>query len=197
MPKVVDRDQRRLDFIEAACATMLEDGLENTTVRAIAKRAGYTTGALVHYFADKEELIQLALQQFGSDVRQRMVVAEQRLRGRAALRQVLIEAMPKDRKSISSWKIWLAMWYHSEQSGSMRKEELRRYREWFERVALLLRESVADKELPKSTNIEVEARSIVALLDGLGVQFLMSRRKLNEAEMVNILDNYLKRLFRS
>ena len=72
MPKVVDHDERRQDFIKAAYKTILESGLANTTVRAVAKKAGYTTGALVHYFGDKDELIRLALDYSGEQVRARM-----------------------------------------------------------------------------------------------------------------------------
>jgi AcrR family transcriptional regulator len=61
VPTVVDHDARRRDFIKAAYETITECGLANTTVRAVARKAGYTTGALVHYFGDKEELIRLAL----------------------------------------------------------------------------------------------------------------------------------------
>ena len=46
MPKVVDHDARRRDFIKAAYETITENGLANTTVRAVARKAGYTTGAL-------------------------------------------------------------------------------------------------------------------------------------------------------
>ena len=72
MPKIVDHEARRRDFIAAAYQTIMEEGLANTTVRGVAKKAGYTTGALVHYFADKEELIREALDYFGREVRDRM-----------------------------------------------------------------------------------------------------------------------------
>ena len=93
MPKVVDHDARRRDFIKAAYETITENGLANTTVRAVARKAGYTTGALVHYFGDKDELIRLALDYSGEVVRDRMVAAHQRQRGRKALREIIIEAL--------------------------------------------------------------------------------------------------------
>ena len=78
MPKVVDHDARRRDFVKAAYETITENGLANTTVRAVARKAGYTTGALVHYFGDKNELIRLALDYSGEVVRDRMVAAGHR-----------------------------------------------------------------------------------------------------------------------
>jgi AcrR family transcriptional regulator len=67
-------------------------------VRAVARKAGYTTGALVHYFGDKNELIRLALDYSGEVVRDRMVAVHQRQRGRNALREIIVEALPLDKQ---------------------------------------------------------------------------------------------------
>jgi AcrR family transcriptional regulator len=196
LPKIVDHDARRRDFIEAAYQTILEEGLAGATVRAVAKRAGYTTGALVHYFADKDELIRYVLEENGKAVRERMQNAEQTLQGRAALRQVLLEALPTDKRSGSSWKIWLALWYHSESNAAMRKEERRRYREWLGRVSTILEECVALGELPADTDIDTRARLLVAATDGLGVQYLLTSGRMGAARVGELVDACLENLFR-
>ena len=196
MPKVVDHEARRLDFIEAAYATIIEDGLANTTIRAVARKAGYTSGALVHYFGDKDELIRRTLQHFGAEVRQRMVSAQDLTRGRTALRAVLVEALPTDKRKASSWRVWMALWYHSEVSAPMRSVERRRYKEWIGRISTLLQEAVADGELRRGLDIELEARSLVALLDGVAVQYLMSNGRIGVAKLQGIVDNHLSRLFK-
>jgi AcrR family transcriptional regulator len=196
MPKIVDHDARRRDFVAAAYAIIMEEGLANTTVRAIAKKAGYTTGALVHYFKDKDELIREALDYFGKEVRTRMRSAHREQTGRAALRETIVETLPTDARSASSWRVWLALWYHSESSAEMREEERRRYREWIGRLTRMINEAKSLGELPKSTNARAEARALVALVDGLGVQFLMSGGRMSAAEMTGMLDRHLDRLFR-
>lgn len=195
MPRVVDHAKRRQDFIEAACETILECSLERTTVRAVAEKAGYTTGALVHYFGDKEELIQQALNHFGDQVRARMVAAEQSNRGRAALRELMMQALPVDQASAGRWRVWLAMWYRSETSAAMRSEQRRRYTEWLSRLGAALEESVADGELPGSTQVEDEARAIAALVDGTGVQYLMSGATGSWKSMAGLVDRYLDRMY--
>lgn len=195
MPKVVDHDARRRDFIEAAYQTIVEEGLAKTTIRAVAKRAGYTTGALVHYFADKEELIAYVLEENGKLVRERMRHAEQVHRGRAALRHVLLEALPRDRRSGSSWRIWLALWYHSEGSEAMRKEERRRYREWLDRISTILREAIELDELPAETDVDSHARLLVAMIDGIGVQYLMANGRMSARRITGLVDSYLTGLF--
>ena len=195
MPKIVDHEARRRDFIAAAYQTIMEEGLANTTVRAVAKKAGYTTGALVHYFADKEELIREALDYFGREVRGRMQSAHRQQTGRAALRETVLESLPTDKRSASSWRVWLALWYHSESSTDMRTEERRRYREWIGRLARMIEESKSLGELPASIDARAEARALVALVDGLGVQFLMSSARMSAGEMTSMVDRCLDRLY--
>lgn len=197
MPKIVDHAKRRQDFIEAACETILERSLEGTTVRAVAEKAGYTTGALVHYFGDKEELIQQALNHFGNQVRARMVDARRTSRGRAALRQLMLQALPADEAAAGRWRVWVAMWHRSETSAVMREEEQRRYREWLGRIGETLEESVADGELPESVHIDDEARAIAALVDGAGVQYLMDGAKGSRQGVAGLVDRYLSRLYES
>jgi len=197
VPKVVDHAARRRDFIRAAHQTILEEGLARTTVRAVAERAGYTTGALVHYFADKDELIRQVLEENGKAVRRRMQDAQSANRGREALREVLLEALPTDRASGSSWRIWLAMWYHSEESASMRLEERRRYREWIGRISQILEESVEISELPRDTDVRTEARLLVAMADGLGVQYLMANGRMSASKIAGLVDRQLDRLYRT
>jgi AcrR family transcriptional regulator len=196
LPKIVDHDARRRDFIEAAYETILEEGLAGTTIRAVAKRAGYTTGALVHYFADKEELIRHVLEENGKAVRERMLKAEQTLRGRPALRQVLLEALPTDKRSGSSWKIWLALWYHSEASEAMRKEERRRYREWLGRISAILEQCVELGELPRDFDVETNARLLVATVDGLGVQYLLANGRITASRITDLIETQIANVFR-
>lgn len=47
-------DARRAHVLDAARATFFELGLEGTSVREIAQRAGYTPGAIYSYFPSKE-----------------------------------------------------------------------------------------------------------------------------------------------
>ena len=49
-------DVRRSHVLEAARATFADLGLEGASLREIARRAGYTPGALYSYFASKEEV---------------------------------------------------------------------------------------------------------------------------------------------
>ena len=57
MPKLVDYDERRSELAEAAAHLIARSGIGAATMRDVAAEAGWTTGALTHYFADKRELL--------------------------------------------------------------------------------------------------------------------------------------------
>ncbi|MBF5004467.1 TetR/AcrR family transcriptional regulator [Diaphorobacter caeni] len=49
-------DARRQHVLDAARTVFFEHGLEGTSIREIAKQAGYTPGAIYSYFASKEDV---------------------------------------------------------------------------------------------------------------------------------------------
>jgi AcrR family transcriptional regulator len=195
LPKQVDHSQRRRDFVNAAYETLLRDGLANTTLRNVAKKAGFTTGALVHYFKDKDDLIRKVLEENGNFVRERMEAIQREKSGRALLRALALEALPTDHRSAMGFRIWLALWYHSEDSRAMRNEERRRYKEWVGRIVLALQQSIASGELARRTNVDDEARLFVAMVDGLGIQSLMSKEQRASSTNEAFVDRYLDRLY--
>src|SRR5690606_4589116 len=49
-------DARRALVLDAARSAFMELGMEKASIREIARRAGYTPGAIYSYFANKEEV---------------------------------------------------------------------------------------------------------------------------------------------
>ena len=78
MPKVVDHEERRAELAAAVWRLASREGLEAVTVRRVAEEAGWSTGALVHYFADKEELILVAFRTGADRVGRRLAKLDER-----------------------------------------------------------------------------------------------------------------------
>lgn len=56
MPKIIDHNQRREEIAKQVNFLISEKGIENTTVRAICRRAGFSSGVLAHYFENREAM---------------------------------------------------------------------------------------------------------------------------------------------
>ncbi len=51
------RESLRRDILDAARPLFIRDGFQATSMRAIAEKAGCSTGILYHYFADKQAIV--------------------------------------------------------------------------------------------------------------------------------------------
>lgn len=52
-----DHEAKRAELLEAAIAVIADLGYGEASLRKVAQRAGYTTGAVTYYFANKEEMV--------------------------------------------------------------------------------------------------------------------------------------------
>jgi len=77
-------DVRRSLVLDAARAVFFEHGLEGTSIREIAQRAGYTPGAIYSYFASKEEVYAALLGESLERLNEKVQVAHARSQGGAA-----------------------------------------------------------------------------------------------------------------
>ncbi len=54
---VGDREARRAELLNAAIAVIAQEGFAEASLRKVAERAGYSTGAVTYYFANREEMM--------------------------------------------------------------------------------------------------------------------------------------------
>ncbi|MGL4489716.1 MAG: TetR family transcriptional regulator, partial [Rhizobiaceae bacterium] len=59
-------DVRRSELVQATLSCIATLGMEHTTVREIAIKAGVTPGLIRHYFTSKEELVLAAYTQYAA-----------------------------------------------------------------------------------------------------------------------------------
>ena len=100
MPRIVDVDVRRAELTDATARVIARSGIEAATMREIAAEAGWTTGALTHYFADKRELLLATFQSSLAARRSRRDELHRRLHDRAAAS--LVERRAADRRRSSA-----------------------------------------------------------------------------------------------
>src|SRR5262245_65130654 len=172
MARLADTRSRRAEFAEAAWRTIAARGLDAATVRAVARDAGASTGRLVHYFRSKDELMLEALRHAGRVVRERMNAIVAGARGLAALRAVLLDALPVDEVRGKEWRFWLAYWGRAASEPSLAAEQERRLGIWRAMLLRTLEEARSRNELAAEVDAALEAEALMALVDGLGQQAL-------------------------
>lgn len=163
MPKHVDVEQRRIELADAAARVIARSGIDGASLRSVAAEAGWTTGALVHYFANKRELLSFTLQT--SLERRRSRHADRSaLPADDALRLTLLEGLPTNDQTRLHWIVTLAFAAQASAEPELAVVQRDAYRHF--------RSSVADlvARLDVHTDPVVEAERLIGVLDGISIQ---------------------------
>jgi AcrR family transcriptional regulator len=191
MPKRVDHNQRREAFLQAAYRIIKKHGFAGVTVRAVAKEAGFTTGALVHYVDSMDQLLVEASEYAAREVRDKMLAAEALEDPLISLREVLYLALPSDEDKRGNWNYFLGFWERSVYNAAVRKVTHIRYREWLKRTARLIRRARNARDLPGDVDVTLASHACVALIDGIATQVLRSGQPLSPREQRALIDNWI------
>ncbi len=192
MPKRVDHSERREAFLQAAYRVIKKQGFAGVTVRSVAKEAGFTTGALVHYVDSMDQLLVEASEYSAREVRAAMETAEGLADPLISLREVLYLALPSDEDKRGNWNYFLGFWERSVYNPAVRKVTVLRYSEWLKRTGRLIRRAKVAGDLPADLDIPKAARACVALIDGIAIQVLRSGKPPPPKEQRELIDEWIR-----
>jgi AcrR family transcriptional regulator len=169
MPKEVDVEQKRSEFADATWRVIRKEGLSAATLRRVAAEARCTTGALTHYFSNREALLVEALRRAHFAAGARMIEVARKAQGDfKRLEAIVLEALPLDSERTKEWKTRLSVWSAASDNELLRQENTRRYQEWNE----LLRRYLVPI-VPRRDALRREAVLLMGLIDGLALRLLL------------------------
>ena len=171
MPKIVDHEERREELAAAVWRLASREGLEAVTIRGVAAEAGWSTGALHHYFADKEELLLFAFQTVADRVGRRVETAAEVAADPLELaRELLAIGLPLDAERRDETRVWFAFLGLALTRPPLARAQRLAYLAWRKLVADALRDAQEQGDVDEAVDVEREAAGLVALVDGLAVQ---------------------------
>jgi AcrR family transcriptional regulator len=194
MPKIVDHDRSRAEFAEAVWRAVVDLGIENATVRTVAEYAGWSVGRLSHYFASKDDLLEYAMGYIGGEMQRRFDRRLRALRGLEALRALLDEVTPSNRRRREEWIFWIAFWGRATRNAKLAAAQRRRHAGFRHALERCLGEAHAAGEIDASIDLAHEAAGIAALAWGIGVLATFEPRVLVQADIERELDARVARL---
>lgn len=157
MPKIVDHSHQRKIIALAAADAIADHGLEIVKLSDIARRANVTTGAVSHYFENKNEVLIAAL----NEVWGRLFFKIER-DGPVTSIDYLFSLLPITEQKQRDWKIWLAFCGKAATSEQLQQIYARFYHTLEQQAGALL--PIADKRQSREA-----AATIIAALDGIGL----------------------------
>ena len=160
MPKIVDHEERRLAIAHAAVDAIASRGLDGVKLTDIARAAGVTTGAVAHYFADKDAVLAAALE----TVCDRLFARIEETEGVPTIDDVSL-ILPLDTEELQQWRVWLAYWGRAPFSENLREIHRQYYLEL---------ETVLAAKLEGQTDTPLDvAQAIISTVDGVGTRITL------------------------
>jgi AcrR family transcriptional regulator len=181
--------ERRQRILDAAWEAFATSGYRGATIAHIAERAGLTDAGVLHHFASKEELLVAVLERRDAQDQQRVEAA-----GSAAgsFPEVLLALCEENASSRGLVQLFTVMAAESIEPGHPGHEHFHaRYRRVRRDAAGRLRAAQRRGEIDPSIDPELVAPQIIALFDGLQLQWLLDP---GEVDMVAVMRDFLARL---
>ncbi|MEM9038402.1 MAG: TetR/AcrR family transcriptional regulator [Actinomycetota bacterium] len=156
MPKIVDRDQKRVELLDAAVDAIAERGLDGVKLADIAACAGVTTGAIGHYFRDKNDVLVAALEHLSAQLRSDGGSAMTYFHGDLGL------FLPTSDAARRLWRVWLAYCGVAPSSPDL----LDAYRRFYSAIEGDIADHLRARGVGDADQL---AGTIVAAVDGIGL----------------------------
>jgi AcrR family transcriptional regulator len=195
MPKIVDHDERRREIIHATWRVMRRIGVDATTVREIAREAGYSNGVLAHYFTSKEELLIMAHEQAFKEARERMDhVSTGTAAGLEQLRLVILEALPldevRDLEAFVDMSFLAQSMVNAELRAARTESHLTAQKDWGIYFARLRSEGFITTATPDDVLVD----ELIMLIDALSGQALLFPDIATPERQTTLVESYISRL---
>ena len=194
VPKLVDHEQRRRELGGAVWQVIRARGVDGASIRTVAQEAGWSPGALRHYFSTQAELLTFAMQMVVERAEARVGALEPPADPRGAVEQRLYELLPLDDERRAENEVWLAF-----AGRALVDPRLRAVHEAVDEAlraacARALQELGAGGRLLPGLDLELEAERLHGLLDGLAFHTAMRPDRMSPERIRSVLARHLDSL---
>jgi AcrR family transcriptional regulator len=194
MPKKVDHDERREELVLAAWRVIAAQGIDEVTIRDIARESGYSSGVLAHYFENKDDLLAHALRLSHTRIRKRYDAEREKAEAAEALRAILLDNLPLDEQRDMETRIEMSFWARALRNGDLHDIQQGES----ETLRTLLRELVEqaqeDGKIAAGHDREEVLEMLGAMIDGLSLHALLYPKRLPPKRQTAVMEFALRLL---
>jgi AcrR family transcriptional regulator len=177
----IDHEQRRRLIARTACRIIAREGLGGATLRRIARDAGFSTAAITHYFADKDDLLVWTFEYLTQRARARLEAAiAERPPDLRKLAGFMVSRQPA---VIARWKVYFAFFDHATMRPELEQRIQQSVRGWMGTVERMFR--LACPELPDPARA---ARLFGVVIQGMATHLLVSPERWTDAQVAEVIE---------
>jgi len=194
VPKIVDHDARREELVEATWRVIARAGMLGATMREIAREAGVSTGILAHYFADKEDLLGFALRLSHRRIYERFSARTQGLVGLAALRVIMLEALPLDQDRLLEAQIEMNFLSLALGNESLRKLQNQEFERFWDELHHRVSEAQSLGEISSTLDVDWITHQLIILVEGISLEAVLYPARISPDRQEKILGRFLEQM---
>lgn len=187
----MNNSDRRLEVAEAAWRVIIREGLNRTSMRAIAQELGSTTGVVTHHFRNKDELMLFAFERVIQKTINQMQTSMKGLTGLDRLEQMILAPLPLQSGDEVGWKIWVAFLGQAIGHEYLIKEHQHRYAQICEIIIKELKDLQIAKLIRADIDLQLEATALIALIDGIGTGFVVNSINFSPQQQKYLVQRYI------
>ena len=185
---------RRALILSAAQDIIAEQGYPAASARTVAARCGISPGTLTYHFPSIDALLGAALREASIEYTHSAINLARELPGAADRLMSLIDAaLPSSAGSLRNWRLWIEYWARASHHPDLAALHSERYAEWRSTFAQIVAAGVESGEF-RAVDPASTALTLVALLDGLGLQTVIGDSAVSVSTARAILDEYVTTL---
>jgi AcrR family transcriptional regulator len=194
VPKLVDHEERRRELGDAVWRVIRSRGVDGASIRTVAQEAGWSPGALRHYFSTRSELLTFAIQMVVERIEARVSALEPPADPRRAVEQRLHELLPLDQERRAENEVWLAFAARALVDPQLRARHAEVDEELRMACVAAVEELGSEGRLRPGLDLELEAERLHGLLDGLALHTAMRPDRMSPELIRSVLARHLDSL---
>jgi AcrR family transcriptional regulator len=188
---------RRIEVSEAAWRVIVREGLDRTSIRAIAQELGCSTGVITHYFRDKDELTLFALERVFENLLEDMKAYSEGRQGIERLEQMLFSVLPFEARDIPGWQVWIAFLGYAVGRENLVQKHRKRYDFLHKIIYQELTDLQSEKLIRDDLDLTLEANALIALVDGIGTSIVIKPNQFHPDQQRYLVRRHIRTLLTS
>lgn len=200
MPRTADHPARQRQITDGVRRVALESGLGTVTIAAAARAAAVSVGLVQHYYSSKDELLADTLRAVLQDIADRrdqaIAHAERRhARIEHMMGDALLQLLPLDEPRREETYLRHAFAGLALDNPGLREHQRQFNAEMVTRAATAITNGNLCGETAEATDSNLEAHALLALVDGLAAQLLISPEAADQAPARQVIAARMAALF--
>ncbi|WP_068621781.1 TetR/AcrR family transcriptional regulator [Paenibacillus tuaregi] len=194
MPKIVDHEKQKQLLAEATWRIICRHGIQQASVRHIAKEAHMSVGSLRHYFASQSDLFAYSMQLVSERVEKRIQSISFNGPPLEDMKKVLYQLLPIDEESRSEMEVWIAFTTKALSDPALKALNNAVYEKMRFGIQSIVEALISHNLAQPGLDPELETARLHALIDGLAMHAVISPATMSSERMQLLVSQHLDAL---